>query len=35
MSRIKELFEMYREVDEEKLFFFFLYFLEAVMPVFF
>jgi mannonate dehydratase len=33
MSRIKELFEMYKTVDEEKLFSNLKYFLEAVMPV--
>ena len=32
MSRIKELFEMYREVDGEALFASLKYFLEAVMP---
>lgn len=33
MVRIKELFELYRDVDEEKLFANLKYFLEAVMPV--
>lgn len=33
MSRIKELFEMYSDVDEEKLFANLKYFLEAIMPV--
>jgi mannonate dehydratase len=33
MAKIKELFEMYKEVDEEKLFSNLKYFLEAIMPV--
>ena len=33
MAKIKELFEMYREVDEEKLFANLEYFLKAIMPV--
>jgi len=33
MSIIKKLFELYREVDEEKLFCNLKYFLEAIMPV--
>jgi len=33
MSKIKELFEMYKNVDEEKLFSNLEYFLKAVMPV--
>ena len=33
MARIKELFELYRDVDEEKLFANLEYFLKAVMPV--
>lgn len=33
MARVKELFEMYREVDEEKLFANLVYFLRAIMPV--
>ena len=33
MARIKELFEMYAEVDEEKLFANLKYFLEAIRPV--
>lgn len=32
MARIKELFEMYKDVDDEKLFANLKYFLEAVMP---
>lgn len=32
MSRIKELFEMYKDVDEEKLFENLKYFLEKIMP---
>lgn len=33
MERVKELFEMYRDVDEEKLFANLKYFLEKIMPV--
>lgn len=33
MEKVKELFELYREVDEEKLFENLVYFLRAVMPV--
>lgn len=33
MARVKELFEMYRGIDDEKLFENLKYFLEAVMPV--
>ncbi|MDR1837754.1 MAG: mannonate dehydratase [Treponema sp.] len=33
MARIKELFELYRDVDEEKLFANLEYFLKAIMPV--
>ena len=33
MARVKELFEMYRDVDGEKLFANLKYFLEAIMPV--
>ena len=33
MQRVKELFEMYRQVDEEKLFAHLKYFLEKIMPV--
>ena len=33
MEHVKELFELYREIDEEKLFEHLKYFLEAVMPV--
>ena len=33
MARIRELFEMYREVDAEKLFANLVYFLERIMPV--
>ncbi len=33
MARIKELFEMYKDVDEEKLFQNLVYFLERIMPV--
>lgn len=33
MAQIKELFERYRDVDEEKLFANLKYFLEAIMPV--
>ena len=33
MAKIKELFELYRDVDEEKLFANLEYFLKAVMPV--
>lgn len=33
MARIKELFELYRETDEEALFANLKYFLEAIMPV--
>lgn len=32
MARVKELFEMYKEVDEEKLFQNLVYFLEKIMP---
>jgi len=32
MARVKELFEMYKDVDEEKLFANLKYFLEAIMP---
>lgn len=32
LARIKELFEMYKEIDEEKLFANLKYFLEAIMP---
>ena len=33
MARVKELFEMYKEVDDEKLFANLKYFLEKIMPV--
>jgi mannonate dehydratase len=33
MARIKELFQLYREIDEEALFANLKYFLEAIMPV--
>lgn len=33
MARVKELFEMYKDVDEEKLFDNLKYFLERIMPV--
>ncbi|MDD6307194.1 MAG: mannonate dehydratase [Clostridiales bacterium] len=33
MARVKELFEMYRDVDDEKLFANLKYFLERIMPV--
>ncbi len=33
MARVKELFEMYKDVDDEKLFANLKYFLEAIMPV--
>ncbi len=33
MARVKELFEMYKEVDDEKLFENLVYFLEKIMPV--
>lgn len=33
MERIKELFEMYKDVDDEKLFENLIYFLERIMPV--
>ncbi len=33
MAKVKELFEMYKEVDEEKLFDNLKYFLEKIMPV--
>ncbi|MCR5288841.1 MAG: mannonate dehydratase [Treponema sp.] len=33
MAKIKELFEMYKDIDEEKLFANLKYFLEAIMPV--
>lgn len=33
MARVKELFAMYRDVDEERLFENFRYFLEQIMPV--
>ena len=33
MERIKELFEMYKDVDDEKLFENLIYFLEKIMPV--
>lgn len=33
MAKVKELFEMYRDVDEEKLFANLQYFLEKIMPV--
>jgi mannonate dehydratase len=33
MAKIKELFELYKDVDEEKLFANLKYFLEAIMPV--
>ena len=32
MARVKELFEMYKDVDEEKLFQNLVYFLKAIMP---
>ena len=33
MARVKELFEMYKEIDDEKLFENLVYFLEKIMPV--
>lgn len=33
MERVKELFEMYKDIDEEKLFANLVYFLERIMPV--
>jgi len=33
MERVKELFEMYKDVDDEKLFQNLIYFLERIMPV--
>ena len=33
MAHIKELFEMYKDIDEEKLFENLVYFLKAIMPV--
>ena len=33
MARVKELFELYREIDEEKLFENLVYFLKRIMPV--
>lgn len=33
MERVKELFQMYKDIDEEKLFAHLKYFLEAIMPV--
>ena len=33
MARVKELFTMYRDIDEEKLFSNLVYFLKAIMPV--
>jgi mannonate dehydratase len=33
MERVKELFEMYKEIDDEKLFANLVYFLERIMPV--
>lgn len=33
MNRVKELFEMYKQVDEEQLFQNLIYFLEKIMPV--
>ena len=33
MARVKELFEMYRDVDEEKLFANLVYFLRAIIPI--
>ena len=33
MARVKELFEMYKDVDDEKLFANLVYFLEKIMPV--
>lgn len=33
LGKVKELFEMYKDVDEEKLFNNLVYFLEAIMPV--
>ncbi|MCL2271373.1 MAG: mannonate dehydratase [Treponema sp.] len=33
MAKVKELFEMYRDIDEEKLFSNLEYFLKAIMPV--
>ncbi|SHJ51785.1 D-mannonate dehydratase [Anaerocolumna jejuensis DSM 15929] len=33
MAKVKELFELYKDVDEEKLFANLKYFLEAIMPV--
>ena len=34
MARVKELFELYREIDEEKLFENLVYFLKRIMPLF-
>ena len=34
MARVKELFDLYRDIDSEKLFENLKYFLEAVMPVY-
>lgn len=33
MAKVKELFEMYKDIDEDKLFDHLKYFLEAIMPV--
>jgi mannonate dehydratase len=33
MARVKELFEMYKDIDDEKLFENLVYFLEKIMPV--
>ncbi len=33
MEKVKELFEMYKDVDDEKLFENLKYFLERIMPV--
>ena len=33
MARVKELFEMYKDIDDEKLFENLKYFLERIMPV--
>lgn len=33
MARVKELFEMYKEIDEEKLFANLVHFLERIMPI--
>ncbi|MFR5336337.1 MAG: mannonate dehydratase, partial [Blautia producta] len=33
MEKVKELFELYKDIDEEKLFENLKYFLEAIMPV--